>query len=407
MWIDGREWKLVPVEPTKEMIVAGQDEHDNCVDSGFNSDIDGNRYDYTEISPDAPARVYGAMLAAAPTPLAQAGGQAAPSDEEILDLAREHDAIQRSPEGCEYPGIVLEFARALLSRYGQAPAASPDFPHYEMAFICRVLEGDHPEKVDLDTALGMARSVRVALLKERAAQAPAASVEPVAWLVDWPDEPELGHYLTESPGDIDSGRRRALVFRDAAPVAASAEPRSIGYIDYKGNHGHARAVLTRGMDEQGNDWADGTKIYAAPVAAQAPHPDDVAVDRFAAAMKAKLAKKRAEGRAGWDNKEDCSQDRLSLMLRAHVAKGDPVDVGNFAMMLHQRGERISGRDEALPAADGDALDASRYRWLRGHFRFAADSDSEIWFDSGLEHSPAEQLDAAIDAARSTPAKGGE
>lgn len=70
------------------------------------------------------------------------------------------------------------------------------------------------------------------------------------------------------------------------------------------------------------------------------HPDDLAVDRFAAAMKTKLAQKRAEGRAGWDRPEECSASRLSDMLRDHVAKGDPVDVGNFAMMLHQRGERI-------------------------------------------------------------------
>lgn len=56
---------LVPNEPTKEMIVAGQDEHDNCIDSGYSSDADGNRYDYTTISPDAPVRVYRAMLAAA------------------------------------------------------------------------------------------------------------------------------------------------------------------------------------------------------------------------------------------------------------------------------------------------------------------------------------------------------
>ncbi len=72
----------------------------------------------------------------------------------------------------------------------------------------------------------------------------------------------------------------------------------------------------------------------------APHPDDIAVDRFAAAMKAKLAKKRAEGYGGWEDKEDCPVQRLSGLLRNHVEKGDPVDVGNLAMMLHQRGERI-------------------------------------------------------------------
>ncbi len=71
-----------------------------------------------------------------------------------------------------------------------------------------------------------------------------------------------------------------------------------------------------------------------------PHTDDLAVDRFAAAMKAKLAKKRAEGRGGWDDPESCTTAFLSSLLRDHVAKGDPVDVGNFAMMLHQRGSKI-------------------------------------------------------------------
>lgn len=70
------------------------------------------------------------------------------------------------------------------------------------------------------------------------------------------------------------------------------------------------------------------------------HPDDIAVDRFAAAMKAKLAKKRAEGRGGWDNPDECSIAFLSTLLRTHIAKGDPVDVGNFAMMIHQRGGMI-------------------------------------------------------------------
>lgn len=71
------------------------------------------------------------------------------------------------------------------------------------------------------------------------------------------------------------------------------------------------------------------------------HPDDLAVDRFAAAMKAKLARKRAEGRGGWEDREQCSSWFLSRLLREHVDKGDPLDVGNLAMMLHQRGERIA------------------------------------------------------------------
>jgi hypothetical protein len=70
------------------------------------------------------------------------------------------------------------------------------------------------------------------------------------------------------------------------------------------------------------------------------HPDDAAVDAFAAALKAKLAEARAKGRGGWNNDEPGMQQRLSDMLRSHVEKGDPRDVGNFAMFLHQRGEAI-------------------------------------------------------------------
>jgi hypothetical protein len=71
-----------------------------------------------------------------------------------------------------------------------------------------------------------------------------------------------------------------------------------------------------------------------------PHPDNTAVDAFAVAMKAKLAEARAKGRGGWQDKDNCPQQRLSDMLRAHVEKGDPRDVANFCMFLHQRGEAI-------------------------------------------------------------------
>lgn len=78
----------------------------------------------------------------------------------------------------------------------------------------------------------------------------------------------------------------------------------------------------------------------------APHADDLAVDRFAADMKAKLAAKRAAGRGGWDDPKQCHVATLARYLVEHVAKGDPVDVGNFAMMLHQRG----ADEHTLPAA---------------------------------------------------------
>lgn len=73
------------------------------------------------------------------------------------------------------------------------------------------------------------------------------------------------------------------------------------------------------------------------------HPDDLAVDAFAAAMKAKMAEARAKGRGGWEDPTQCSADDLTRMLRDHVKKGDPRDVANFCMMLHQRGEAIAAR----------------------------------------------------------------
>lgn len=70
-------------------------------------------------------------------------------------------------------------------------------------------------------------------------------------------------------------------------------------------------------------------------------PDERAVDRFAAAMKEKMAASRAKGRGGWDSRREVSADTLAIMLINHTYKGNAgtfEDVANFAMMLHQRGE---------------------------------------------------------------------
>jgi len=90
-----------------------------------------------------------------------------------------------------------------------------------------------------------------------------------------------------------------------------------------------------------------------PAAVQ--HTDDIAVDRFAAAMKGKLAKKRAQGRGGW---EECPPEDLTAMLIRHIGKGDPVDVANFAMMLHQTGNK-------LIASESDYLKALRLNIVVG------------------------------------------
>ena len=67
--------------------------------------------------------------------------------------------------------------------------------------------------------------------------------------------------------------------------------------------------------------------------------DDLAVMDFTHAMMRKLARSRAKGRGGW---QDCSNSDLWMMLREHVEKGDPVDVANLAMMIHQNAENGRG-----------------------------------------------------------------
>lgn len=68
------------------------------------------------------------------------------------------------------------------------------------------------------------------------------------------------------------------------------------------------------------------------------HPDNLAVNNFATAMKRKLAEARAKGLRGWSD-TTVQDGTLAEMLVEHIPKGNPgnfEDIANFAMMLHQR-----------------------------------------------------------------------
>jgi hypothetical protein len=103
--------------------------------------------------------------------------------------------------------------------------------------------------------------------------------------------------------------------------------------------------------EKEERWRQVTRSVLDP-AAEPPHPDDAAVDRFADAMKAKLAQAREKGRYGW---QESSAEYLSDALREHLPKGDPVDVANFAMMLHQNGQSIQPPTAAPEPAPAGSL----------------------------------------------------
>jgi hypothetical protein len=120
-----------------------------------------------------------------------------------------------------------------------------------------------------------------------------------------------------------------------------------------------------------------TDNHAATAACTPPaaalHPDDIAIDRFAAAMKAKMARSRAKGRGGWEDGEQCPAGRLQGMLIHHLAKGDPVDVGNFAMMLWNRHEPV-----AAPATPTFAAGKNEFerRWRAVSISVTGRADSD-------------------------------
>ena len=110
-------------------------------------------------------------------------------------------------------------------------------------------------------------------------------------------------------------------------IFAAAEP--FGEFQYGDAQGDKRVEFARAIE----------RLILAKQAAQVePHPDDVAVDKFAQAMKDKLAKAREKGRGGW---QTCAPSDLSWMLREHVEKGDPRDVANFCMFLWSLGSGIT------------------------------------------------------------------
>jgi hypothetical protein len=81
------------------------------------------------------------------------------------------------------------------------------------------------------------------------------------------------------------------------------------------------------------------------------HTDDIAVQTFAEAMKAKMTLSRDKGRSGW---ETMPQEELWTALAMHIAKGDPVDVANFAMMIwaQQNPAKIGPTGRLVAEVDG-------------------------------------------------------
>ncbi len=85
--------------------------------------------------------------------------------------------------------------------------------------------------------------------------------------------------------------------------------------------------------EAGHNWSNLSEAESLLQAAE----DDAAVDRFATAMKERLACKRLEGLHGWQDPKWVSDESLITNMLQRARAGKYVGLANFAMMLHERG----------------------------------------------------------------------
>ena len=154
---------------------------------------------------------------------------------------------------------------------------------------------------------------------------------------------------------LQQDRKRLHAMLAAAPQQAAEQMENAAYVLGVIEMGLALKQLCSDFSDRANrpymkDVTDAIASLAGQVANEGrdAHSDDLAVDLFAHAMKQKLAQKREQGRGGW---ETCPPEILSKMLIDHIAKGDPVDVANFCMMLHQTGNRIVEQPRPVPTCD--------------------------------------------------------
>ncbi len=82
------------------------------------------------------------------------------------------------------------------------------------------------------------------------------------------------------------------------------------------------------------------------------HPDNIAVNEFASAMRGKLGHKRRQGCGGWDDPAQCSLDYLRQLFYEHFRKGDMVDIANFAMMIWHRERALTAAMAKKAGANG-------------------------------------------------------
>ncbi|WP_063814349.1 hypothetical protein [Burkholderia cepacia] len=138
-------------------------------------------------------------------------------------------------------------------------------------------------------------------------------------------QPEMRRALTGWLGAASLVADQLRGFSDFAVVQFRRDPAfQSGFLQFLEQ---AADLLSLSSDQVGSSRVPDLTEPGAPTGAAAF--DDAALDGFNRVLKAKMAAGRAKGRTGWWG---APVEELSVMLRAHVDKGDPLDIALLAMM---------------------------------------------------------------------------
>ncbi|MCH4542965.1 hypothetical protein [Ochrobactrum sp. A-1] len=246
---------------------------------------------------------------------------------------------------------------------GEAPNEEAAKAAAQADYSARILSALEPSALDMGNPITLTYTNYRGETSERA----ITPIRPWFGSTEWHPDPQ---WLLRAY-DHDKGAERDFALKDfgrqqpsaARSLALEEAAQFIESHIYTSSPDGVRLVPSKraGLDLHHQTIAAAIRALSSP-----GHADDLAVDRFAIAMKQKLAKKREEGRGGWENKDDCSAEYLSYLLIQHIWKGDPVDIANLAMMLHQRGERVVIDSETsfiIPDhADAGKVEGDGGRW---------------------------------------------
>ncbi|MGS0941602.1 hypothetical protein ACVA51_13720 [Pseudomonas luteola] len=248
----------------------------------------------------------------------------------------------------------------------------------------------------------------------QARAARTASAEPVAWVIDWPDEPELGHYFSESADTI-SGRSRPLY---TAPDALQAENERLktevaDLIEARDARVAERLAVLDGLRDENERLNKQVDILTADCASLRADRDAFGQNAIDIKAENERLKKFETAYMQWIDKTEWARalvepkelgKHLADVMRERIERlREEVERLSNALEVAERSVENEVKRRNQYALESDELDrqvealkadAERYRHMREN------ADTMHWENMlKADIETLEDIDAAIDAAR--------